>query len=242
MTLRQSGKIDAVVLKQRLYDLRLMPRKSVLGQACVQVPKAVYLSLAGFGALIASLALISFSIGNVIAHQGYEKLAFATPAATSRLIRQNEVAHFGNRVSDAFGIQDSVATEFADWILEASERQGIKPELIASLVVTESSFRKTARSHVGAIGPAQVRPEYWGEFCGARGQLHDPEQNVYCGAQVLSHMLERCEGDMSCALAAYNVGPYARDHRNEAADRYVRKVDGYLTTLESPTVSTSPAL
>lgn len=242
MTLRQSGKFDAVVLKQRLCDLRLMLRESALGQACVQVPKGVYLSFAGFGALIVSLALVSFSIGNVIAHQGYEKLAFATPAATSRLIRQNEVAHFGSRVSDAFGIQDSVATEFADWILEASERQGITPELIASLVVTESSFRKTAQSHVGAIGPAQVRPEYWGDFCGARGQLHDPEQNVYCGAQVLSHMLERCEGDMSCALAAYNVGPYAQDHRNEAADRYVRKVDGYLTTLESPTVSTSPAL
>jgi len=242
MTQLQSGKFGAVAIKHRLHGLQLTLQRSALGQAYVRVPKAVYLSLAGFGSVVFTLALVSFSIGNVIAHQGYERLAFATPAATSRLIRQNEVAHFGNRVSDAFGIQDSIATEFADWILEASERQGIKPEVLASLVVTESSFRKTAQSHVGAIGPAQVRPEYWGEFCGARGQLHDPEQNVYCGAQVLSHMLERCDGDMSCALAAYNVGPYARDHRNEAADRYVRKIDSYLTSLESPTASTSPAL
>ena len=242
MTLERSEQFDAVTVAKRLHTFKRAVANTALGQACTKLPKAVYLSLAGFAGTIATLGIISFSVGNVIAHQGYERIAFATPAATSRLIRQKEVAHFGNRVSDAFGIQDSVANEFADWILEASERQGIKPELLASLVVTESSFRKTAQSHVGAIGPAQVRPEYWGEFCGARGQLHDPEQNVYCGAQILSHMLDRCDGDMNCALAAYNVGPYARDHRNEAASRYVKKIDRYLTTLEAPIADVNPAL
>ncbi|XOV84564.1 MAG: lytic transglycosylase domain-containing protein [bacterium] len=242
MTQQRSEQIDAVTVADRLHKVKRAVVKTALGQACMKMPKAVYLSLAGFAATVGLLALISFSVGNVIAHQGYERIAFATPAATSRLIRQKEVAHFGNRVSDAFGIQGSVANEFADWILEASERQGIKPELLASLVVTESSFRKTAQSHVGAIGPAQVRPEYWGEFCGARGQLHDPEQNVYCGAQILSHMLDRCEGDMNCALAAYNVGPYARDHRIEAANRYVQKIDRYLTSLEAPGIEANPAL
>ena len=242
MTLERSEQFDAVIVADRLHSVKSAIANSAFGRACVKVPKAVYLSLAGFAGTVATLGLISFSVGNVIAHQGYERIAFATPAASSRLIRQNEVAHFGNRVRDAFGIQDSVANEFADWILEASERQGIKPELLASLVVTESSFRKTAQSNVGAIGPAQVRPEYWGEFCGARGQLHDPEQNVYCGAQVLSHMLDRCEGDMNCALAAYNVGPHARDHRNEAANRYVKKIDRYLTSLEAPNAETNPAL
>lgn len=242
MTHERSEQFDAVTVADRLVSIRRAIRNSALGLACARTPKAVFLSLAGFAATVVTLALISFSVGNVIAHQGYERIAFAMPAATSRLIRQKEVAHFGNRVSDAFGIQGSIANEFADWILEASERQGIKPELLASLVVTESSFRKTAQSHVGAIGPAQVRPEYWGDFCGARDQLHDPEQNVYCGAQVLSHMLDRCEGDMTCALAAYNVGPYARGHRDEAANRYVKKIDRYLTTLEGPSIDGNPAL
>jgi len=242
MTHERSEQIDAVTVADRLHFVKGVIANTALGQACARLPKAVYLSVAGFAATIVTLALISFSVGNVIAHQGFERIVFATPAATSRLIRQKEVAHFGNRVSDAFGIQGSIANEFADWILEASERQGIKPELLASLVVTESSFRKTVQSHVGAIGPAQVRPEYWGDFCGARDQLHDPEQNVYCGAQVLSHMLDRCEGDMSCALAAYNVGPYARDHRNEAANRYVKKIDRYLTSLEAPGIEANPAL
>ncbi len=174
--------------------------------------------------------VVSFSVGNVLVQPGMVEISLAKPAATGRLIRQNEVAYFGSKVSNAFGVRHDVANEFADWILEASERQSISPELLASLVVTESSFRKSVRSHVGAIGPAQVRPEYWGNFCGD-AELTDPEQNVYCGAQVLRHLLERCEGDQTCALAAYNVGPYGQ--REAAAQRYVNKVDHYLSTLQN---------
>ena len=197
--------------------------------ACLRAPRGLYVSLGASAVFAVALLMVSFAVSKVADYQEFEKIALATPTAASRLIRQNEVAHFGNRVSTAFGIKGEVATEFADWILEASERQRLAPELLASLVVTESSFRKVARSHVGAIGPTQVRPDYWGEFCG-QPDLHDPEQNVYCGAQVLSHMMERCEGDQSCALAAYNVGPYAE--RAGAGNRYVKKIDSYLTSLE----------
>lgn len=229
MTQMQSGKIEQISIKDRLVDLTRTVRASRLAALCARAPRELRIAAAAFTVLVGSLYVVSFALSNVVAHQGYEKIALATPATTGRLIRQTEVAHFGNRVSDAFGIRGEVATEFADWILEASERQMLPPELLASLVITESSFRKTARSHVGAIGPTQVRPEYWGDFCG-QPDLHDPEQNVYCGAQVLSHMLERCEGDRVCALAAYNVGPHAQ--REKAANRYVKKIDSYLSTLE----------
>ncbi|MEM7099467.1 MAG: lytic transglycosylase domain-containing protein [Pseudomonadota bacterium] len=194
------------------------------------LPLAVKGGVLGYFTIVSALWLVSFSVGNVLVQPGTVEIALAKPAQTGRLIRQNEVAHFGNKVSSAFGVRNEVAYEFADWILEASERQDIAPELLASLVVTESSFRKSARSSVGAVGPAQVRPEFWGKFCGA-ADLTDPEQNIYCGAQVLSHLLERCEGDQVCALAAYNVGPYA--NRQAAAQRYVNKIDHYLSTLES---------
>ena len=167
------------------------------------VPRALWSAVAGFGFLIGSLVVVSLAVANVVAPQGYQTVAFAKPAAMIRTIRQNDVHQFGSKVSSAFGIKNEVATEFADWILEASERQDITPELLASLVITESSFRKHARSNVGAVGPTQVRPDYWGNFCGAK-DLTDPEQNIYCGAQVLGYLLERCEGDQDCALAAYN--------------------------------------
>ena len=228
----QSGKFAQVSIKDRLKHLKRTIEATPLALVIARVPRKLFISMGAFTGLVGALMLVSFSLGNVISHQGYETVSFATPAADGRLIRQAEVNRFGSRVSNAFGIKDAVATEFADWILEASERQNIKPEILASLVVTESSFRKIARSNVGAIGPTQIRPDYWGDFCGEAALLHDPEQNVYCGAQVLSHMLERCDGNMPCALASYNVGPYARKHRENAANRYVKKIDGYLSSLE----------
>ena len=194
------------------------------------VPRGVYLSAAAFVGLVFTLVVTSLAVSNVIAPQGFETYAMAKPVNVHRVIRQSEVDRFGGQVSNAFGINQNVATEFADWILEASERQNLSPELIASLVITESSFRKNVRSNVGAVGPAQVRPDYWGSFCGA-DDLDDPEQNIYCGAQILSHLLERCGGDQACALAAYNVGPYA--NRANAARRYVNKVDRYLDRMEA---------
>ena len=154
-------------------------------------------------------------------------IAFAKPFA-GQLAYDQEVANLSGRITTAFGIRPTVAEEFSYWLVEASERQGISPDLLASLVLTESSFRKNVRSRVGAVGPAQVRPDYWAAFCG-QDHLDDPEQNIYCGAQVLGHLLERCTGDMICALGAYNVGPNAT--RGRAAARYVAKIDLHLERL-----------
>ena len=212
------------------------PRCQSLDLVPLSHPRSGWLLTFLFASFLTLLLLltVSFSVGQVLAPQGYEKIAFATPAASGRSLHRHEVTAFGERVREAFGIERHVAHEFADWILEASIRQALSPELLASLVVTESSFRKTVRSAVGAIGPAQVRPEYWGDFCGHADELHDPEQNIYCGAQVLSHFMERCAGDIPCALAAYNVGPHAR--RVGAANRYVKKIDGYLASFDELTL------
>ncbi len=217
-------------IRNGLARVLLSFSQTSLVHALSRAPRAAYCGAMAFVLLVGGMMTLSYTISNVIVPQGYETVALATPAADGRLIRQAEVTQFGHRVSSAFGIQNQLATEFADWILEASERQQLPPELLASLVVTESSFRKSARSHVGAIGPAQVRPEYWSDFCGTQ-DLHDPEQNVYCGAQVLSHLMERCDGDQVCALSAYNIGPYSK--RTRAAERYVNKIDRYLSSFDN---------
>ena len=99
---------------------------------------------------------------------------------------------FGDRLERGYGLDEAVADEFAGWILEASTRQRLQPELIASLVMTESTFRKHARSPSGAVGPTQVKPDLWREFCGV--DPLDPEQNIYCGAQILAHYRDACAG------------------------------------------------
>ena len=58
----------------------------------------------------------------------------------------------------------------------------------------------------------------------------DPEQNIYCGAQVLAHLRDVCGGD-SCALAAYNTG--INSEREQAGKRYVSKIDYHRAKLET---------
>lgn len=138
-----------------------------------------------------------------------------------------EVEAFALRITQGYGVRHDVAMEFAPWILEASERQQLEPELLAGLILTESSFRKNVTSPVGAIGPAQVRPEFWSQFCGT-GELGDPAENIYCGAQILAYYKERCGGE-DCALQAYNIGPYSG--RLQAGQRYVTKVGQWRDAL-----------
>jgi soluble lytic murein transglycosylase-like protein len=230
MTLMQSILLVKISIKDWLKTFFNTMHNGQIARPADRMPAGIYRATLSLGLFVGLLAALSFGVGNVMVNNDYETIAFAKPAAEARTIRQHDVAHFGNKVSNAFGIHDEVATEFADWILEASERHEVTPELLASLVVTESSFRKSVRSHVGAVGPTQIRPDYWGKFCG-HSDLNDPEQNVYCGAQVLSHFIDRCNGDTNCARAAYNVGPYA--NREGAALRYVKKIDGYMSSLEN---------
>ena len=174
------------------------------------------------GALLMLAVCATMIVTNVFGPKGYVRIAFAIPAAEHPGVPwQERVEAFGAKVSGAFGVRRSTANEFANWILEASLRHDLDPELLASLVHTESTFRKEALSPVGAIGPAQVRPNYWSTFCGS-SNLHDPAENIYCGAQVLSHLRDRC-GDEVCALRAYNIGMYGQEV--QAASRYVAKID-----------------
>lgn len=163
----------------------------------------------------------------------------AIPAATASKPRwDDERIAFASKLVRGYGLKTRVANEFSGWILEAAARQRLAPELLASLIMTESSFRKHVRSPIGAIGPAQVRAQMWDTFCG--GNLHDPEQNVYCGAQILAHYQHVCarrakspEAAEACALRSYNLGYGNRDniYFAEAAIRYVAKIDRYRSPL-----------
>lgn len=160
------------------------------------------------------------------------------PASTVKPHWHDERAAFAAKLVRGYRLRQELAEEFAGWILEASARHGLAAELIASLVVTESSFRKHVRSVTGATGPAQVRADLWGAFCG--GFLDDPEQNLYCGAQVLAHYRGICgleaashQEAEACALRSYNLGFGNRDNVYflAAGDRYEAKIDRFRQLL-----------
>ena len=219
------SKLSRLEYPKALLELKLARVRSIwaLLPTGARILMKIQLLLVAFALCVASAVPV------LKIHPGFERIAFAVPAMERTAVPwKSEVDAFGYKVSQAFGVGRSTANEFAGWILEASERQGLEPELLASLVLTESSFRKHALSSVGAIGPAQVRPEYWEGFCGSTN-LHDPAENIYCGAQVLSHLKERCDDDTSCALQAYNVGINSSEMRTPS--RYVTKIDRYRAHL-----------
>ena len=175
--------------------------------------------------VLACALTVAVVVGTVYAPKGMQKIPFALPANEQMPLWENRIDQFALKLSEGFRIRVSTAREFSGWILEAAERQNLDPELLASVVLTESSFRKDVRSHVGAIGPAQIRPQFWSGFCGS-SNLTDPAENIYCGAQILAYYQDNC-GGLSCALHAYNIGPNRKDdqYRQRAGRRYVAKVE-----------------
>ena len=190
-----------------------------------------------FALVFCAGALAVFARGDAEARRHIPLAIPAAPAAKAHW--DEERGTFAAKLVRGYGLATDVADEFAGWILEASARQGLAMELIASLVVAESSFRKYARSATGATGPAQVRADLWDAFCG--GFLDEPEQNLYCGAQILAHYWRVCgtgaanaEDARGCALRSYNVGYGNRDNVYflAAGDRYEAKIERYRRLLQ----------
>jgi len=180
-------------------------------------------------AMVATASLVCSAVVILAGDRGVDRQPFAIPAAVeTQAPWSDEVNQFAKRLHKALGVPGATATEFSGWILEAAKRQGLSPELLASVVFTESSFRKNVTSDMGAIGPAQVKP-YWAMFCGAKN-LADPAENIYCGAQILAHYRDLC-GSEQCALSAYNVGLKNQqdDYYQELGSRYARTIDRHVS-------------
>ncbi len=90
-------------------------------------------------------------------------------------------------------------------ITQASEREGLTPDLLRAIIQRESSFRPCAISPKGAMGLMQLMPATALQF---RVQdPFDPEENVNAGARFLRQLITRYAGDLALALGAYNAGP-----------------------------------
>ncbi|MDB4949742.1 MAG: hypothetical protein JWM27_2391 [Gemmatimonadetes bacterium] len=102
-----------------------------------------------------------------------------------------------------------VTMTLAERIHAAATEAGIAPEVAFGLVRTESAFRSSATSHVGAIGLTQLMPgtARWLEPGTTRSDLRDPNTNLRIGFRYLSKLIERYDGDTRLALTAYNRGP-----------------------------------
>lgn len=112
-------------------------------------------------------------------------------------------------------------------VSEAAERHHIDPALVRAVIETESGWNATAKSRKGALGLMQLIPTTAVRF--GVNDAFSPQQNVDAGVRYLKTLLQRYNGNLDLALAAYNAGEGAVDRAHgipafrETRD-YVQKV------------------
>ena len=113
-----------------------------------------------------------------------------------------------------------------DAINIASVKYKISEDLIKAVIKTESNYDQYGVSKAGAMGLMQLMPKTTLEL--GVEKPFDIYQNIDGGVRYLKLMLDRYNGDLEKALAAYNAGPHNVDKASGIPDIKETKEYVYL--------------
>jgi hypothetical protein len=122
-------------------------------------------------------------------------------------------------------MEESASTAIVE---SAAKQQGLDTKLLHAVIEEESGFHPCAVSPKGAQGLMQLMPDTAASL--NVGDPFDPRQNIEAGAKYLKQLLDKNNGDVTKALAAYNAGPNAVDPANTIPETKAY-VDAILTKL-----------
>lgn len=115
-------------------------------------------------------------------------------------------------------------------VLQAAQEYDVDAALIRAIIMVESSNNPHAVSHRGAQGLMQLMPTT-AKWLGVEDSFN-PEANIDAGVRYFRRLLDRFDGDVELALAAYNAGSrYVRKYKGvppfKATRKYIKKVLEY---------------
>lgn len=146
---------------------------------------------------------------------------------------------FGFRIVDPnqLFLSDDFNTEYDKYILDASEKHEVDPNLVKAIIKAESNFDHKAVSPKNARGLMQLIPATAKSY--GVSDSFNPSSNIEAGVKMLKELINHYKGDIKLALAAYNAGKGAvKRYRNSIPPypetrEYIKKVLVYYDSLKS---------
>lgn len=152
---------------------------------------SVVLSLRGGGDVTLDQSLIEKIVPDEVPH----------PEPAPAQAEAREPAKPAPAAERGAGLRNSIYSEL---IATAAQTHGVDPILVQAVIQVESNYQPRARSHKGAMGLMQLMPATAREY--RVRNAYDPKANINAGIQKLKTLLNKWEGNVALALAAYNAG------------------------------------
>lgn len=109
-----------------------------------------------------------------------------------------------NSYNPPFKLRRKKEHRFHPIILQEASRHKIDPALVKAIIMAESGYNPKAISKKGAKGLMQLMPST-AQALGVEDAFN-PEQNIRGGVRYFKQLVNRFDGNVKLALAAYNAG------------------------------------
>lgn len=155
-------------------------------------------------------------------------------SVNASIIKESPQVSLNRALEEAAALQSNIPTsktstksQVLNVVNQISKKYNVDEKLVQALIKQESGFNPKARSKAGAMGLMQLMPSTAKNL-----GVQDPYnmvQNVEGGVKYLKSMLNKYNGNVILALAAYNAGPNAVDKYSgvppyKETQNYVRSI------------------